>query len=170
MSVLQATFPKTHGEPFFEIMTKPNNQNKTPLQLAIENGNNRLVHNNNGATDPSYIHRVLTALQERRNEREKAASIVNDLFLKQRESLEKLAWEEFWNQEGPGLLHYACCHGTVETVKCLIIRGVPHLTRQAYFLTVCTIPGTRVCIVLHLVSITAVYCQTRCFAGLHACL
>ena len=70
-----------------------------------------------GVTKSPFIDRVLTALQEMRNERKKEASKVNNLFLRQRESLEKLAWDRFWNQESPGLLNHACCHGTVGTVK-----------------------------------------------------
>ena len=35
----QATFPKAHGDLIFEILTKPNKHMKTPLHLAIENGN-----------------------------------------------------------------------------------------------------------------------------------
>ena len=41
LSPCQATFPKAHGDLIFEILTKPNKQMKTPLQLAIENGNLR---------------------------------------------------------------------------------------------------------------------------------
>ena len=40
LNVFQTTFPKTKtSENLFEILTVPNSHDKTPLHLAIENGN-----------------------------------------------------------------------------------------------------------------------------------
>ena len=72
---------------------------------------------------------ILTALQEKKREREKAASKADDLFQKQAVSVEKRAWKEFWDQGSPGLLLYACRHGTVDTVKYFTSRLVSPTTR-----------------------------------------
>ncbi|CAI8015846.1 Transient receptor potential cation channel subfamily A member 1 homolog [Geodia barretti] len=120
VSVFKTTFPKTKSsENLYEILMIQNSRNKTPLQLAIDNGNVG----------------ILTGLQERKKEREKAASRTEDWSQKQVVSVEKREWKDFWDIESPGLLLYACSHGTVETVKYFTTRLVPPTTRYADGLT-----------------------------------
>ena len=70
------------------------------------------------------------ALQERRAERQKQAfDLKDDLFRQQTESVEKKVWEEFWDEESPKLLLYACLHGTVEIVKYFVRNHVSPTTR-----------------------------------------
>ena len=70
------------------------------------------------------------ALQERRAERQKQAfDSKDDLFRQQTESVEKKEWEEFWDEESPKLLLYACLHGTVEIVKYFVRNHVSPTTR-----------------------------------------
>ena len=78
-----------------------------------------------------YPYSILNALQERRKDREKMAS-KSDLFHQQAESVEKKAWKQFWDRESPGLLLYACRHGTVDIVKYFINKQVPPTTRYYY--------------------------------------
>lgn len=71
---------------------------------------------------------ILTSLEERNKEREKAASRANELQ-KIDVSTAKREWREFWSKESEGLLLYACQHGTMDTVKYFITRGVFSTTR-----------------------------------------
>ena len=71
---------------------------------------------------------ILNALQEHREQREKKALAANDLQAWQDEALEKKAWQEFWNAESIGLLHYSCLYGTVQIVKYFISSGVSPTT------------------------------------------
>ena len=71
---------------------------------------------------------ILNALQERRADREKEAS-KGSLHQQQAESWEKKAWKTFWDEQSPGLLLYACGHGTVEIVKYFVTKLVPPTTR-----------------------------------------
>ena len=65
--------------------------------------------------------RILNALQERREEREKMKKY---MFQQREELVEKKEWETFWNEESPRLFHYACVHGTVEIVKYFVAKLV----------------------------------------------
>ena len=76
-----------------------------------------------------FFFRILTALQERKREAEKAASRTEDWSQKQAVSVGKREWKGFWDSESPGLLRYACSHGTVETVKYFTTRLVSPTTR-----------------------------------------
>ena len=63
---------------------------------------------------------ILMALQERRADRKKQAQAPDfkyNLYRQQTESVEKKTWEEFWYNESPKLLLYACLNGTVEIVQ-----------------------------------------------------
>ena len=75
------------------------------------------------------VARILTALQERREERARAAAESEEPFDKQAEEVEKSAWNDFWNDSSPGLLLYACLHGTVDTVKYFVSRLVSPTAR-----------------------------------------
>ena len=69
------------------------------------------------------------ALQERRADREKqAAESEHDLYRQQTETVEREAWQEFWDRESPQLLLYACLHGTVEIVKYFVHNDVSPTT------------------------------------------
>ena len=72
---------------------------------------------------------ILNALQERRKEREKQAAANQETFQQQAESVEKRTWREFWDSESPGLLLYACLHGTVDIVKYFVTKHVSPTTR-----------------------------------------
>ena len=76
-----------------------------------------------------YMCSILNALQERRKERKEQAQLKKELFQLQAESVEKRAWKEFWDSESPGLLLYACLHGTVDIVKYFVTKLVPPTTR-----------------------------------------
>ena len=47
----------------------------------------------------------------------------------QLESKEAKQWKEFWKSESPGLMLYACLHGTVEIVKYFISKFVSPTAR-----------------------------------------
>ena len=72
---------------------------------------------------------ILNALEERRKEREKQAAAKKEWFQLWRESVEKRAWKEFWDSESPGLLLYACLHGTADIVKYFVTKHVSPTTR-----------------------------------------
>ena len=75
---------------------------------------------------------ILNALEERRKEREKQATANQELFQQQAESVEKKAWREFWDSESPGLLLYACLHGTVDIVKYFVSKLVSPTIRYPF--------------------------------------
>ena len=53
----------------------------------------------------------------------------DDIDQQQRESMEAKEWKEFWDSESPGLMLYACLHGTVEIVKYFISKFVSPTSR-----------------------------------------
>ena len=71
---------------------------------------------------------MLQALHERRAER-KAKVQEGDVLQEQAEGYEKKEWKMFWDEQSPGLLLYACLHGTVEIVDYFINKLVPSTTK-----------------------------------------
>ena len=129
------------------MLTMKNAQKKTPLHLAIDKGDVRsagitiiLLHFVGQIALYSTVHQlvsslngsILNALQERREERDREAATSDDFRLQQLEAVEKKEWHKFWNSESPKLLNYACLHGTVETVKYFISKGVSPTTMYVH--------------------------------------
>ena len=73
---------------------------------------------------------MLHALRERRAER-KAKVKKGDVLQDQKESYESFGWIKFWDEESPGLLLYACLHGTVKIVDYFVNRHVSPTTKYA---------------------------------------
>ena len=73
---------------------------------------------------------MLHALQERRAER-KAKVKKGDVLQEQEERYESFGWMKFWDEESPGLLLYACLHGTVEIVDYFVNIHVSPTTKYA---------------------------------------
>ena len=76
---------------------------------------------------------ILNALEERRKENEKKrAAASQGLSQLEKKSMKQEAWEnawnDFWVSESPGLLLYACLHGTVDIVKYFVTKEVPPTT------------------------------------------
>ena len=74
---------------------------------------------------------MLNALLERRDERKKQVK-KDDVLQQQAEIYEVKVWKKFWDEESPGLLLYACLHGTVEIVDYFVTKHVSPTTKYAY--------------------------------------
>ena len=70
---------------------------------------------------------MLNALQERRDERMKQVK-KDDVLQQQTEGYESKEWKKFWDEESPGLLLYACLHGTVEIVEYFVTKHISPTT------------------------------------------
>ena len=73
---------------------------------------------------------MLHALQERRAER-KAKVKKGDVLQEREERYEGFGWINFWDEVSPGLLLYACLHGTVEIVDYFVNKHVSPTTKYA---------------------------------------
>ena len=67
------------------------------------------------------------------------------MFNSQAVSVEEPEWDQFWEQESPKLLLYACQHGTVDMVDYFITREVSATTRY-----VCIEPTQRANVVVRM--------------------
>ena len=68
-----------------------------------------------------FIYRMVKSVHERRLERKKVKGDSRQQF---EENVEEKDWKEFWKNNSPKLLLYACYHGTVEIVDYFISHHV----------------------------------------------
>jgi ankyrin repeat protein len=98
--IFKSVIPKIQEPKVYQILLEPNDKGLTPLQVAIMNGNVR----------------ILQALQEQRAERKKVADREYSIE-RQGDSVEEKDLNELWKRESLKLMLFACEHGTVDVVK-----------------------------------------------------
>ncbi|CAI8010942.1 Ankyrin-1 [Geodia barretti] len=105
--IFKSVIPKIQEPKVYQILLEGNDKGLTPLQVAIMNGNVR----------------ILQALQEQRAERKKAADKGYSIE-RQGDSVEEKDLNEL-KRENLKLMLFACEHGTVDVVKYFVTELVP---------------------------------------------
>ncbi|CAI8010958.1 Ankyrin-1 [Geodia barretti] len=105
--IFKSVIPKIQEPKVYQILLEQNDKGLTPLQVAIMNGNVR----------------ILQALQEQRAERKKVADKGYSIE-RQGDSVEEKDLNEL-KRENLKLMLFACEHGTVDVVKYFVTELVP---------------------------------------------